>query len=89
MHRYSTCKHALSIPGEEEYLIECALGMVVKGSHFLQSCEPCMKYDGPDRGWGDKFHRIARPVAKALGIPGDCGGCGKRRAILNQAGPSS
>ena len=63
--------------------------MVASGTHFLKACEQCMKYDGPDRGWGDKFHRIARPVAKALGIPGDCGGCGKRRAILNQAGPSS
>lgn len=43
------------------------------------------------RGWGDTVAKIAEPIAKALDhtigtkIEG-CGGCAKRRAMLNRAG---
>jgi hypothetical protein len=45
-------------------------------------CASCPLYDGPARGVGD----VIASAAKAVGIA-PCGGCQKRREILNAALP--
>lgn len=54
-----------------------------------EDCASCMKYSGIGRGAGDIVAKIANVtkisvIAKTFG----CGGCGKRRALLNTVFPS-
>jgi len=65
------------------------LGVCKKG-HFLSKtvttnvCATCNDYDGPQRGIGDKVHKVIKKITG--GKLKGCGGCGKRRAKLNDLG---
>ena len=77
----SKCKHW--------NIIVPTLGTCGKG-HFLGKtvttnvCDTCNDYEGEDRGIGDKVHKVIKKVTG--GKFKGCGGCGKRRAKLNDLG---
>ena len=70
--------------------IKCQLGLF-SGDPTEVDCESCDRYQGPDRGAGDKVANFFKKtgvekVVKAISGGKGCG-CGKRRAALNKALP--
>lgn len=57
------------------------------GAHqsFLEGHAGC----GGATGLGDVVAAVAKPVARAVGLPADCVPCARRRAKLNRAVPLS
>ena len=69
-----------------EYL-EFGTGVCGKGLHDGEIEAPevfdeCPEYNGPDRGLGDKVSRIIKKATNGRLKP--CGGCAKRRHLLNK-----
>ncbi len=74
----------------EDAVIKCNLGLF-DGNPKEEDCESCDRYQGPDRGAGDKVANFLRKtgvekVVKAVSGGKGCG-CGNRRAALNKALP--
>ena len=70
--------------------IHCTLGLF-NADPTEDDCASCDRYQGPDRGAGDKVAKFFKgtgveKVVKAVSGGKDCG-CGKRRAMLNKALP--
>lgn len=64
----------------------------VEGTPTPEDCNSCMFYKGPDRGLGDKIHKVVKATKLDKFVPktkkpGGCG-CGKRRAALNKKFPT-
>jgi hypothetical protein len=72
----STCYFAQK---NSENQWSCKLG-VFPDSEMPSCCDECDRYAGPSRGLGDRV----KQVTDALKIK-PCGGCNKRRAMLNRA----
>jgi len=54
------------------------------------TCRACPNYEGEPRGAGDIVHGVAtvlRITEAAKKVFGGCGGCDRRRALLNAALP--
>lgn len=85
------CQHKLDLKGgvftirdatpEDVAELDAKLERVAPGE--LAWLPPGVK---PMRGLGDVVERLARPVAKVLGLEG-CGGCKKRQETLNKLVP--
>lgn len=60
----------------------CGLGLH-GGTPSHGTCARCEHYEGKARGLGDVVHRMVGRIVKANG----CGGCAKRRRILNERFP--
>ena len=73
------CTHKTFI--EETGETVCALSICDKDDVDL-CCPTCDMYDGPSRGVGD----VVKRATSAVGIK-PCGGCQKRREMLNRMMP--
>lgn len=74
----------------EEGPYRCTLTLF-GGFPTKEDCDSCDRYQGPDRGAGDKVANFFKKtgvekVVKAVSGGKDCG-CGKRRSALNKALP--
>lgn len=77
IHTDVKCRHAVNkVCTNKEGIHQCGEAIM------WQCCLRCPAYDGPARGIGD----LVATAAKAVGIA-PCGGCQKRREILNAALP--
>tara|TARA_R100000654_G_scaffold14919_1_gene32010 strand:+ start:187 stop:447 length:261 start_codon:yes stop_codon:yes gene_type:complete len=59
------------------------------GTPTVDDCLECSRYDGPDRGLGDKISKVLNKTGLPKlfkAVTPNCG-CGKRRKALNQKFP--
>lgn len=74
------CTHKTFI--EETGETVCGLSICTE-DNVDKCCPSCDMYDGPSRGVGD----VVKNVASAFGVKKPCGGCQKRREMLNKMLP--